>query len=45
MLPDIAQRGETVSIRALVRSEDVQNRLLSVKPTSMTTPYVLTAAF
>ena len=45
VVPDIAQRGETGSVRALMRSEDVQNRLLSINPMSMTTPYVLTAAF
>ena len=44
-IPDIAQRGETGSVRALMRSGDVQNRLLSINPMSMTIPYALTAAF
>lgn len=44
-IPDIAQRGETGSVRALMRSGDVQNRLLSINPMSMTISYVLTAAF
>jgi hypothetical protein len=44
-LPDIAQRGETGSVRALMRSGDVQNRLLSIKPMSMIIPYAPTAAF
>ena len=45
IIPDIAQRGETGSVRALMRSEDVQNKLLSINPMSMTIPYALTAVF
>ena len=44
-IPEIAQSGETGSVKDCMRSTDVQNRLLSINPMSMTIPYVLTAAF